>query len=100
MGATHRLKAAKGGKGKLIDVSTMMVRNEKTGERVLAQLNQAVTAADSFGVLRDPVTGETWETRVGDNFTVGERSFRVLDVRPTQVLVEDRNSKETVVLEK
>ncbi len=98
--ATYRLKAAKGGKGKLLDVSTMMVRNQKSGERVLAQLNQAVTAADSFGVLRDPATGATWETKMGDTFNVGERHFKVVDVRPTQVLVEDRTSKETVVIEK
>ena len=100
LGATHRMKAAKGGKGKLIDVSTMLVRDQKSGERVLAQLNLAVTSADSFGVLRDPATGATWETRVGDHFTVGERNFQVVDIRPTQVLVEDRQTKETVILEK
>ncbi len=97
--ATHRLAASKAGRGKLFDVSTVLVRDEQSGERVLAQLNQAVTTADSFGVLRATADGSTWETRVGDRFQCGSHQYRVLDVRPTQVLVEDRASKETVVLD-
>jgi ankyrin repeat protein len=100
MSVKYLLKAAKSGKGKLVDVSTMLVRDQRSGERILAQLNLPVTAADSFGLLRETATGGVWETRPGDHFNVGVRHFRVLDIRPTQVLVEDRNNKETVILER
>ena len=98
--AQHRLKAAKSGKGSLVDVSTLLVRDEVSGENVLAQFRQAVTAADSYGVLRDPASGTLYEVHPGDAFTVGTAHYKVLDVRPTQVLVEDREAKETMVLEK
>ena len=98
--AKHSLKPAKSGKGSLVDVSTLLVRDAVTGESVLAQFRQAVTTADTYGVLRETDTGNLYEVHPGDAFSLGTKSYRVLDVRPTQILVEETATKETLVVEK
>ena len=98
--ARHSLKPAKSGKGRLVDVSTLMIRDEVTGESVLAQFRQAVTTADTYGVLRETGTGALYEVHPGDAFSLGSKSYRVLDVRPTQILIEETDTKETLVVEK
>ena len=98
--AKHSLKPAKSGKGSLVDVSTLLIRDAVTRESVLAQLRQAVTTADAYGVLRDTDSGTLYEVHPGDAFFLGSKPCRVLDVRPTQILIEDTTTKETFVVEK
>lgn len=100
IGAVHRMKAAKSGKGKLVDVSTLLVRDRNTNERILAQRNLPVTAADSFGVIHNASSGEVYEVRPGDIFQIGSERYKAVDIRPTQVLVENLATKETVILQK
>lgn len=98
--ATHVMKSAKGGKGRLIDVSTLLVKDRKTGEQIMAQLNQTVRSKDTFGVVKEEGTTNLYEVHPGDAFKSGTQWYRVIDVRPTQVLVENTSTKETTVLEK
>ena len=98
--ANHALKPAKHGKGNLVDVSTLLIRDDVTGESVLAQFRQAVTTADSFGVIRETGTGTLYEVHAGDSFSLGSKAYSVLDVRPSQILIAETASRETLVLEK
>ncbi len=94
----RRFIHAKGGKGNLVNVSTMWVRDSATREPMLAQRNQPVCSADTCGILSDKLQGLRYEVRQGDVFKAGDETFKVIDVRPTQVVLEGRHSGETVVI--
>lgn len=87
--ATHALKPSNGGKGRLVDVSTLLIQDRSTQEGVLAGIHQPVTTADTYGVVREMDSGGLYEVRPGDPFLFAGSPCRVVEVRPAQVVVEE-----------
>jgi hypothetical protein len=94
----HQLRASKGGKGHLVDVSTLTLEHRKTQQRVLVQRGLPMRTLESRVGLIFLGDGRNFTTQPGHHFTYGKAQYRVVDVRPTQVLVEDTHSLETLTI--
>ena len=85
----------KQGKGVPVDVSRMIVENAETGARHLVvkdmpAMSNNVYAVVSLGDEQDTV----FDARSDDRFTAagGEESYRILDVRPNQIVILQEDS--------
>lgn len=89
----HRMRPVKGEGEKLGEVSTVLLRDVASGERMLAQVHAPITRAEICALVRDGVSGVTYEMRVGDEFLVGMESVGVVEVFANRVVVEFRSNK-------
>lgn len=92
---------SKMGAGEMLDVSQAIVRDRATGQRHLVLKNEAARSSQATALISAGPGGEVYEAREGDEFSIGGEtpvSYRVLDVRPTQVVVENLDTRETVTL--
>jgi ankyrin repeat protein len=92
---------SKMGEGHLLDVSHAVVRERATGRRHIVKRNQAAPSSQATALISAGSGDEVYEVQEGDEFTVGEDQparYRVLDVRPTQVVVENIETGETATL--
>lgn len=99
--AERRFRDGKMGTGKLLDVSQAVVRDRATGQRHLVVRNVPARASEASAVVRVEGEESAYEARAGDEFTIGEARgvrFRVLDVRPTQIVVENVETGEPLTL--
>lgn len=97
----RRFMESKMGEGRPLDVSHAIVRDRSTGERHIVRRQQAVPSSDSTALISAGSGNEVYEVQEGDEFTAGDAEparYRVLDVRPTQVVVENLETAETVTL--
>ena len=94
----HRMVPAKGGLGRLIDASEMMVRDAATGRRHMAVKGLPVMAGEPMALIRFTGAYVLHEVRPGDLFTAGQSPVRVLDVRPTQIVIERTDTRETATV--
>ncbi|MFN0129776.1 MAG: ankyrin repeat domain-containing protein [Verrucomicrobiales bacterium] len=97
----RRFMDSKMGEGRPLDVSHAIVRDRSTGVRHIVRRQQAVPSSDSTALISAGSGNEVYEVQEGDEFTAGDAEparYRVLDVRPTQVVVENLETAETVTL--
>ncbi len=98
--AERRFVPSKTAEGHLLDVSQAVVRDRATGQRHLVVKNVAAHSSEATALI-SAGDGDTYEVREGDEFSVGETDpvpYRVIDVRPTQVIVENLDTRETATL--
>ncbi len=100
VGFTKKRKNSKSASGALIDVSTMTLTNKKTSERVLAQLGIPIETAEHRAFVLHGPSAKLYVATKGNLFKVGEAQWRVVDLRPTQLLVENTETLATAVIEK
>jgi hypothetical protein len=94
---------SKMGEGHLLDISHAIVRDRATGQRHIVKKNQAAHSAQATALISAGPGGEVYEVQEGDEFTAGDDAparYKVLDVRPTQVVVENLETRETATLER
>jgi len=99
--AERKFMNSKMGEGHQLDISHAVVRDRATGRRHIVKKDQTARSSATTALISAGAGGEVYEVQEGDEFTAGdERSarYRVLDVRPTQVIVENLDSGETATL--
>lgn len=95
----RRLGQGKLRDGRPTDVSVVEVEDGKSGRRQAWRTGLAATAGEPLALVEDQSTGVLYRAGEGDRFTVaGGGGYRVLDVRPGQVVVEDVASGATFTL--
>jgi hypothetical protein len=95
----RRFRNSKMGDGHLLDVSQAIVRDVASGQRHLVVRNVPAHASEASALVS--IESATYAVREGDEFTAGGGQpvrYRVLDVRPTQVVMENRETGETFTL--
>jgi len=97
----RRFIDSKMAEGRLLDVSQAVVRDRVTGQRHVVRKDQTVSSSRATAFISAGPGAEVYEAQEGDEFTVGDEQparYKVLDVRPTQVVVENLDSGETATL--
>jgi ankyrin repeat protein len=84
--------SGKEGQGEPLRVGRMVVRDTLTGDVVGVTRDDPGKSAKSFALVRHEGTGQLYEVRRGDQFTARGESFRILDLRPREVLIESLES--------
>ncbi len=95
--AKRRQIHSKGGKGQLVNVSTVLLKDLESGESSLALRGRPVTSGKTYGLLSS-ADGQLYEVRTGDTFQIGEDAYLVTDVRPAQIVLENKQTQETTVI--
>ena len=99
--AERKFKPSKMGEGHPLDVSQVTVVDKATGQRHRIVRNATANSSQPAALISVGAGDEVYEVREGDQFTAGDTSparYRVLDVRPTQVVVENVDTRETATL--
>ncbi len=90
--------SSKQGKGGLVDVSQMVVEDMRSGERHLLVKDLPSKSSKTYAVMEMDASGTAYDVRAKDEFTaVGEDfadRYRVVDVRPTQVVIENLDTRD------
>jgi ankyrin repeat protein len=101
VGVERKFMDSKMGNGALLDVSQAVVRDRVTGQRHIVRKNQAAHSTPATALISAGSDNEVYEVQEGDEFTVGDEAaarYKVLDVRPTQVVIENLDTRETATL--
>lgn len=84
---------SKHGKGRLVDVSRMVVQDRRTGAKHLLVKDVPAKSSETYALMVIDDTGRAFDVRPKDEFTASgtgyEDRFRIVDVRPTQVVIEN-----------
>jgi ankyrin repeat protein len=96
----RRKVASKQGKGVPIDVSRILLEDLSSGEKFMVVRGTEARSSDTFALLQTPEGA--FDARPLDEFTLGDgdaaRTFRVLEIRPTQVIIAQIDTGETFTL--
>lgn len=101
VGVERKFMDSKMGNGALLDVSQAVVRDRVTGQRHIVRKNQAAHSTPATALISAGSDNEVYEVQEGDEFTAGDQAaarYKVLDVRPTQVVIENLDTRETATL--
>ena len=94
----QRFANSKHGKGSLVDVSQMVVADRETGAKHLLIKGVPAKSSETYALMYLDESGIPYEVRVQDEFTAqeagAESRYRVIDVRPNQVVIENTDSRE------
>ncbi|MCB1086031.1 MAG: ankyrin repeat domain-containing protein [Verrucomicrobiae bacterium] len=95
--------SSKMGKGKLVDVSRLMLEDTRDGARHLLVKDVPGRATDTYATLTLPGSPFEYVVKNGDVFRAlskegKEEDYEVLDVRPTQVVIRNVASDEVVTV--
>ncbi|MEM8953782.1 MAG: ankyrin repeat domain-containing protein [Verrucomicrobiota bacterium] len=89
---------SKQGAGQLVDVSQMVVIDHDSGEKHLLVKDLPAKSSETYAVMSLDGSGQSYDVRIHDEFTTqtsdGEERFRVIDVRPTQVVIQNLSTEE------
>jgi ankyrin repeat protein len=99
----QKFAASKHTAGQLVDVSRILVEDKSSGERHLVVKDLPARTSEPFAVMSFGDAYSLYDVRAGDKFTGGEtgdETFRVAEVRPTQVIIESIDSGETFTVQK
>jgi hypothetical protein len=99
--AEKRFRPSKAGGGELLDVSQAVIRDRATGHHHLVVRNLPAHASEASALVSISGSDTIYEVRAGDEFSAGAAQsarYRVLDVRPTQVIIENAETGETLTL--
>lgn len=99
-----KLVSSKMGLGGLVDVSRITVEDTGTGRKHLLVKDVPGRSSDVFAVLVMKGDTNRYAVKEGDVFTTAgsgeERAYRVLDIRPTQVIVENTATEEVFTIDR
>lgn len=101
VGVERKFMDSKMGNGAQLDVSQAVVRDRVTGQRHIVRKNQAAHSTPATALISAGSDNEVYEVQEGDEFTAGDEAaarYKVLDVRPTQVVIENLDTRETATL--
>lgn len=96
--------SSKEGKGQLVDVSQMTVENTDTGEKHLLVKDVPGRSANTYAVVTMQPGNQRYVVHERDRFSaVNSRAqseeFQVLEIRPTQVLIENLQTRQVTTVE-
>jgi len=96
--------SSKEGKGELVDVSQMTVENTQTGEKHLLVKDVPGRSANTYAVVTMQPGNQRYVVHEHDRFiAVNSRDqneeFQVLEIRPTQVLIENLKTRRVTTVE-
>lgn len=96
--------SSKEGKGEFVDVSQMTVENTQTGEKHLLVKDVPGRSANTYAVVTMQPGDQRYVVHEHDRFTaVNSRAqkeeFQVLEIRPTQVLLENLKTRKVTTVE-
>ena len=97
----RRFMDSKMGEGRLLDVSHAVVRDRATGRRHIVRRDQTASSTQATALISAGADGEVYEVQEGDEFTAGNEQpvrYKVIDLRPTQVVLENLETGETATL--
>ena len=100
VGVERKFIHSKQGKGHLVDVSQMVVESERSGHRTLVVKGVPAKSDDTYATVGFG-NGEIFDARPQDEFQViGDAAarYRMLDVRPTQFIMENMETGETITV--
>ena len=93
---------SKQGKGEAVDVSQMVIRDRETGEPHLVVKGVPARSSKAFAVM-SVGRGNLYDVRRDDEFELAgtnRSTYRVIDVRPTQIVIENRETGEIVTVQR
>ncbi|MEM7145681.1 MAG: ankyrin repeat domain-containing protein [Verrucomicrobiota bacterium] len=89
---------SKQGAGQLVDVSQMVVVDHDSGQKHLLVKDLPAKSSETYAVMRLDGSGQQYDVRIHDEFVApvdgSEERFRVIDVRPTQVVIQNLSTEE------
>ena len=88
----------KEGQGAALRVARLVLQDLVNGEVIGVTPGDPGRSARSFSLVKHAGTGQIYELRRGDRFDALGGQFRVLDMRPAEVLVEELASGAVVRL--
>lgn len=89
---SHRTEVGKDGESSA-DLHVVEVQDLETGETREWLSGRAATSHDPAALLEDTATGQRYLAMPGQRFTAADgKQFTVVDVRPNQIIIEDRES--------
>ncbi len=100
VGVERKFIHSKQGKGELVDVSQMVVESERSGRRHLVVRGVPAKSSDTYATVGFG-NGEVFDARPQDEFrVVGDAAarYRMVDVRPTQFVMENLETGETITV--
>lgn len=97
--------SSKMGKGKLVDVSSILVEDTVSGAKHLLVKDVPGRSTDTYATLMLPGSPFEYVVKNGDVFQAvtgeeGEQDYEVLDVRPTQVVIRNVTTEEVITVER
>ena len=99
--AERKFRPSKMGDGQPLDVSQVTVVDRATGQRHRIVRNATANSSQPAAFITVGEGNHLYEVREGDEFIAGDARpsrYRVLDVRPTQVVLENLDTRETATL--
>ena len=99
--AERKFRPSKMGDGQPLDVSQVTVVDRATGQRHRIVRNATANSSQPAAFITVGEGDHLYEVREGDEFIAGDARpsrYRVLDVRPTQVILENLDTRETATL--
>ncbi len=104
-GVSTKFVSSKEGKGKMVDVSEMTVEDTATGEKHMLVKNVPGRSADVYAVVMMQPGDQRYVVHEKDKFSAvnsrdQQEQFEVLEIRPTQVLIENLATRQVVTIER
>jgi hypothetical protein len=96
---------SKQGKGEPVDVSRITVENTETGAKHMLVKDVPGRSTDTYAVLTMPGSSYRYVVKSGDVFRAvveedQEEDFRVLEIRPTQVIIKNVDTEEVLTIDR
>lgn len=100
---TRKFVSSKEGKGRMVDVSRVKVKNTENGTTHLLVNDIAGQSSDTYAILTSADSDYRYVVKSGDVFRTsqpdtGTRDYQVLDIRASGVVVKDLASEEVVTI--
>lgn len=100
---TPRFISSKEGKGRMVDVSRVMVEDTQRGSTHLLVKDSAGQTADTYAILTAPNSQYRYVVKAGDVFRttqpgIGAKDYQVLDIRANAVVIKDVATEEVTTV--
>lgn len=98
-----RLISSKEGKGRMVDVSRVMVEDTRSGSTHVLVKDASGQTSDTCAILTAPNSQYRYAVKAGDVFRttqpgVGARDYQVLDIRANAVVIKDLSTDEVTTV--
>jgi len=98
-----RFISSKEGKGRMVDVSRVMVEDTQSGSTHLLVKDATGQTADTYAILTAPNSQYRYVVKAGDVFRttqpgIGAKDYQVLDIRANAVVIKDLATEEVTTV--
>jgi ankyrin repeat protein len=109
-GTTYKVKevstrfiSSKEGKGRMVDVSRVMVEDTQSGSKHLLVKDATGQTSDTYAILTAPNSQYRYVVKAGDVFRttqpgIGAKDYQVLDIRANAVVIKDLATEEVTTV--